>query len=298
MRTLLVALTPPQRRPVCDLLQQNGHEPCSVDDADAACEALRSGHYPLVIFDTDRLDAPPFCRRVRQLPSGRKSEILAMGSCESADRAKAIVLAGADDYCCHANDPQRVELRLAIAVSRAEQRAAHCGIATASLNRSETKYQTLVESAQEGIGITDRDENLVFVNRALADQLGYSKDELLGMNLSELSVEGEFVTFKEGTTNRLLGKSSRYETTLRTKAGQRRWFLVSATPLPAEDGTFSETLGLVTDITDRRRADEAMKQSEARLRNLLTTMPELVAIVNADMMVEYLNKTRSGAPVD
>ena len=125
-----------------------------------------------------------------------------------------------------------------------------------ALQRQETMYRTLVETALEGIGIVDTDENLAFVNQAFANLLGYKKDELLGKNLREISDKAQYDIFTEETEKRKRGKSSKYETTILTKQGRPKYVYVSAAPLWNEDGSFAGTLGVVSDLTEIKKARE------------------------------------------
>jgi PAS domain S-box-containing protein len=127
--------------------------------------------------------------------------------------------------------------------------------AEASLRESEARYRSLVETAQEGIGIVDLSENIVFVNQAFADMLGYQKKELVGLNLWTLAGEAEFAGYQQETRARRAGKSSRYETVLRHKNGEPRCFSVSASPLVDDRGDFLGTMGLLTDITEHKQAE-------------------------------------------
>ncbi|MCK4385782.1 MAG: PAS domain S-box protein, partial [candidate division Zixibacteria bacterium] len=140
-----------------------------------------------------------------------------------------------------------------------------------ALIESEKKYRTLVETAQEGIGINDPEENLTFVNQAFADMLGYEREQLLGKNLSQISDKEEFAKFRKETEKRKQGESSKYEAKLFTKKGRPKYFYVSAVPIRAEDGSFGGTLGVLTDITEIKRAREQnllLETSKALSRTL------------------------------
>jgi PAS domain S-box-containing protein len=140
-----------------------------------------------------------------------------------------------------------------------------------ALRESEEKYRTLVETAQEGIGITDPEENLTFVNQAFADMLGYKKEKLLGKNLSQISDEEEFAKFRKEAEKRKQGKSSKYETRLFTKKGKVKYFYVSAVPLRPQNRRFEGTLGVLTDITELKKAREQnllLETSKALSRTL------------------------------
>jgi PAS domain S-box-containing protein len=138
-----------------------------------------------------------------------------------------------------------------------------------ALLRSEKKYRTLVESAHEGIGLVDIEENLTLVNQAFADALGYKKEELLGLNLSRLCDVDQFAKFRRETGKRIQGESSRYDARLYTKAGEPKDFSLSAAPLYDENGSFVGTLGLLADITESKRAEKLLRTSEAQLSNAM-----------------------------
>ncbi len=131
-----------------------------------------------------------------------------------------------------------------------------------ALRKSERRYRTLVETAQEGIGIVDAEENILFVNQAYADMLGYTKDELLALNLKDIAPPSELSLFHQQTQKRLRRESSRYKTVLKTKSGETRQISISASPLFDDDGTFVGTLGLLTDVTLRERASAELAKAK------------------------------------
>ncbi|MGB3093590.1 MAG: PAS domain S-box protein [Candidatus Zixiibacteriota bacterium] len=130
------------------------------------------------------------------------------------------------------------------------------------LRESEEKYRTLVETAQEGIGITDPDENLTFVNQAFAELLGYTREELLALNLSQICDEEEFAKLRKESKKRQRGQPSRYEARLYAKTGEVKYFNVSASPLVDEKGSITATLAFLNDITERKRAEENLKKAK------------------------------------
>jgi len=130
------------------------------------------------------------------------------------------------------------------------------------LQESEKKYRTLIETAQEGIGILDPDENITFVNQAFADLLGYQKEELLSLNLSQISDKGQFAKFRKETEKRRQGESSRYEAKLYTKTGETKHFSLSVSPLFDDKGTFTGSMGLAADITVHKEAEENLRKAK------------------------------------
>ena len=159
-----------------------------------------------------------------------------------------------------------------------------------ALRKSEQKYRNLVETAQEGIGITDLNENVVFANQAFADMLGYKNEELLDINLSQISDKEVFATFREETQKRQRGESSQYEAKLFTKTGESKYFSISASPISDDKGTFLGTMGLLTDITERKQAEKFLKDTEELLRSTLESTADGILVVNEFGQVSHTNE--------
>jgi PAS domain S-box-containing protein len=135
-----------------------------------------------------------------------------------------------------------------------------------AMRQAEQRYRAVAESAVTGIGIVDPEETLTFVNSAFAEMLGYAQEELTGMSLSQLADPEEFSGYQERTKERAeQGVHSHYETTLRRKDGSVLNILVSASPLTASDGSFEGTLAVIVDITERKRAEEALRRAHEAL---------------------------------
>jgi PAS domain S-box-containing protein len=164
-------------------------------------------------------------------------------------------------------------------------------LAEKALRESESRYRSLVETAQEGLGIVDREENVVFVNQAFADMLGYKPVELVGLNLRGLAGDGEFAKYREETRRRLDGRSSCYETVLRHKSGELRYFSLSASPLVDDSGAFVGTMGLLMDIGDRKRAEEALRKESAFRRTVIERAAEGVCVCHAIEQFPYVEFT-------
>jgi PAS domain S-box-containing protein len=161
-----------------------------------------------------------------------------------------------------------------------------------ALKQSEKKYRTLVETAQEGIGISDPEENLTFVNQAFAYMLGYKKQELLGKNLSQISDEEEFTKFKKETQKRKQGKLSKYEAKLFTKKGKPKYFYVSAVPIRTKNAGFKGTLAVLTDITELKRAREQNLLLEASKALSRTLKLDQVLKIATEKMAKALKADR------
>jgi len=135
-----------------------------------------------------------------------------------------------------------------------------------ALYQSEKRYRAVAETALAGIGISDPEENMTFVNAAFAEMLGYTRDELTGMNLSQLTSTEEFDSYQDRTQEREEESvRDQYETTLRHKDGHMVSMLISASPLETSDGVYEGTVGVLVDITERKRAEKALQEAYAEV---------------------------------
>ena len=141
-----------------------------------------------------------------------------------------------------------------------------------SLRRSEDRYRAVTENAFAGITITDPDENITFANPAAVRMLGYTKDELLGINLSKLTDPNEFSRYREFTKQRKRGVENQYETHLYRKDGERISVLVSVSPLLDLQERLEGILAVAVDITDHRRAEEELRKAKEAYTERLEEM--------------------------
>ncbi|GEM_PF-3830093 len=155
---------------------------------------------------------------------------------------------------------------------------------------SEEKYRNIVETANEGIWITDKDYKTTFVNRTLAMMLGYEVRDMLGRQLYEFLEVNDIVD----TRSRLLmndgGKSSLHEFRFLKKSGEAIWTLMNVTPMFDNDGNFEGTLAMLTDVTEWKRSQDALKESENKYRTLLDTSPSSIRLIGLTGELLYVNR--------
>ena len=138
-------------------------------------------------------------------------------------------------------------------------------IAEETLRESEERYRHLVETMNEGLAMADRDYVFTFVNEKLSEMLGYSREEMVGHHLLEF-VHEEYMDFmKDQMAKRRTGETKSYEVDWRAKDGRKVYTLVSPRGFYDSEGQFTGSLGVLTDITDRKRAEEALQRAHAEL---------------------------------
>jgi sigma-B regulation protein RsbU (phosphoserine phosphatase) len=139
-------------------------------------------------------------------------------------------------------------------------------LAEESLRRSQENYRRLSKTANEGIWILDAEDNTVYTNPKLAEMLGYTTEEMVGMSfLHFMSAESQIN--EEINLKRLRqGKSRKHDIKFLRKDGRDLWAILSTSPILDDEGHFDGTLSMVTDITERIRAEDALQELLEELR--------------------------------
>ena len=142
-----------------------------------------------------------------------------------------------------------------------------------ALAESEQKYRTIVETAAEGIVIAKPEGTHIFVNNRLAQMFGYSTDELLKKSSFDLMSEEEQKRQVSQMRKGLEHEQIQYrEFEFRRKDGSILWAACNASPLFNENGKHVSNIALFSDITERKKADEALRKSEEEYSSLFSNM--------------------------
>jgi PAS domain S-box-containing protein len=132
----------------------------------------------------------------------------------------------------------------------------------AALRHSEQLYRRIVEASLEGVWIVDADGRTTFANARLAQMLGCDRDALLGRPVYDFVGEAERPAAEAAAARCRRGAAEQFDFKFRRPDGSDLWALVSTTPLTAPDGTCTGALGMLTDLTDRRRLQEQFLQAQ------------------------------------
>ncbi|HEY9286345.1 MAG TPA: PAS domain S-box protein [Pyrinomonadaceae bacterium] len=162
-----------------------------------------------------------------------------------------------------------------------------------ALRESEERYRRLFADANDIIYTTDLAGNYTSLNRAGQLLIGYSEDELRGLNFRQL-VPPEVVPVVERMLSRKLrGEETTtcYETVVRTKSGERLNLELSTQLTRDAAGRPAGIQGIARDVTSRRRAEEALRASEERYRELFENANDIVYTHDLAGNFTSLNKT-------
>lgn len=169
-------------------------------------------------------------------------------------------------------------------------------LAEMQLRESEERYRTIVQTAAEGIWQLDSDGRTTYVNRRMADLLGVPEKEIIGHFVSRFLFPEDCTDHERQRAERRRGSVGHYERRFRRTNGETVWCQVSSTPLMHKDGTYLGAFAMLTDLTNRKSAEVALEQSEAKYRALIETTGTGFVILDEegsvlDANLEYLRLT-------
>ena len=149
----------------------------------------------------------------------------------------------------------------------------HAQETSTQLSRSEERFRRLIENQGEGIGIVNDSEIFSFTNPAANQIFGIYPDTLVGRSLREFTSEHQYDILLTQTHLRQRGMKSSYELEIIRPGGEVRSLLVTATPEYNENRHVTGTFAIFRDITERKKAENALQESQARFQTIFDHSP-------------------------
>jgi PAS domain S-box-containing protein len=143
-----------------------------------------------------------------------------------------------------------------------------------ALAAREQELRLLVETIPTLVWRAGPGGDFEYVNKRVLEYIGAPLAEIIGWGWME-RIHPDDIAFKVGTWLRNLESGDHHDAVCRIRGadGGYRWFDVRGEPVRARDGSILSWYGVLIDIDDRRRAEEALRESEYKLRQIIETMP-------------------------
>jgi PAS domain S-box-containing protein len=154
--------------------------------------------------------------------------------------------------------------------------------ADTALRRSEEKFRTLAESVGEGVAAVDPDERFTFANSAACEIFGVPRGALPGRSLQEFLSDEAWEAVLRETERRRRREVGRYDLAIVRPDGATRDVIVTASPRFADSGEYAGAAAVFLDITERKRVERALHESEAKYRSLFEESKDVVYITSRD----------------
>jgi PAS domain S-box-containing protein len=269
---LIVNDEPDQLRLMHTLLNKAGYSVLTADDGREGLALAKRERPDLVISDVSmpHMNGLEFCRHLRADTELKTVPILLVSALQKdTETVVAGLRAGADDYLEIPFD----STRLIAKVSRLLERS-----------RLEASYRDLVEQASDVIFTQDPSGRLTSINLAGEKFLGRQHEEIIGNSFFALfGVIPESNGFAGVLSRSNEAREFRDQFLARSASGEDRWLDLIVSPIQKLDETIGFR-GLARDITERKRFEEALRDSEERYRLLFESTPQPIWVYNEETL--------------
>jgi len=270
---LIVNDEPDQLTLMGSLLRKAGYTVLTAEDGLDGLTLARRDHPDLVISDVTmpRMNGLALCREIRADAELKTVPILLISAHQrDTESAVAGLRAGADDYLEVPFD----SARLVAKVSRLLERS-----------RLEASYRDLVEQASDMIFTQDLSGKLTSMNLAGQKFLGLKPDEIIGNSFfAVFGIIPESNGFSGSLSEPQNATEFRHQFVARSAFGEDRWLDLIVSPIKDKLHETTGFRGLARDVTERKRFEEALRDSEERYRLLFESTPQPIWVYNEDTL--------------
>ncbi|MHA1882663.1 MAG: PAS domain S-box protein [Candidatus Thorarchaeota archaeon] len=150
--------------------------------------------------------------------------------------------------------------------------------------------RALSDTMNSGFGVIDKNNDLVYVNKAFADMLGYSCTELEGIALLRFVVKHNFTILEENIEKWTSGKPSQYELEWISESGVISSSIVSGTPLKNKDGYYIGSILIIFDISEEKKVDRTLREQGKRAQEYLDVAGVMIVALDVNGSVSLINQ--------
>ncbi|MCK4380065.1 MAG: PAS domain S-box protein, partial [Candidatus Lokiarchaeota archaeon] len=157
------------------------------------------------------------------------------------------------------------------------------------LRESEEQYRTLVETMTDGLVVIDENSCFTYLNMSFSKMIEYSYNEILNTSIFNYLDKKNQRIVEEQLIKRRDGESQPYELMWTRKDGQKIYTIMAPKPLIDAEGNYIGSFAVITNITERITAEQKLKESEERYRNLIESVPFSIALIDQQGKIIYCN---------
>jgi PAS domain S-box-containing protein len=158
-----------------------------------------------------------------------------------------------------------------------------------ALRQSEERYHVLADNVPALFSYVDADGRYQFVNKRYEEWFGVSATEIIGKHYSEVLGEATYGQIRERVDTVLSGQPVRYEEALAYRHGGTRWVTADYVPHVDDEGEVRGFFALVSDVSQRKRAEEALRESEERYRTIVENVNDALIVHDFDGEILAVN---------
>ena len=187
---------------------------------------------------------------------------------------------------------------MAVALQKLQNEVSERNHAEKSLRESETRYRLLADNVRDVIWTRDMNLRLTYISPSVKEQQGYTAEEAMVRTPEEtwtpdsLKFVGKVLTEEleiEKQEKKNLTRSRTLEVEVKCKEGSTIWTEAKMSFLRDQKGHPTGIIGVTRDISERKQAEEALRESEEKYRTVLESNPDPVVVYDIEGKVTYFN---------
>lgn len=162
-----------------------------------------------------------------------------------------------------------------------------------ALKRSEEKFRTFMETASDLMYIADGDGKLSYVNKTMFDFLGYTKEEIYGINIIDVMDKGTKEAYLGNRSGLARKGELTYEAVWKAKNTRQAYGEMKETAIYDSNGIFSGSRGVFRDISERKKIERAQRLSQIGelAANVAHEMNNLVMVISGRTELALMDDT-------
>ena len=158
-----------------------------------------------------------------------------------------------------------------------------------ALRESEERYRQLIEEINEVVFSIDQAGVVTYISPAIKSITGYSAEDIVGRPFVSFIHPDDRSLARERFENIATGDEEPFEYRITTRSGEIRWARSHSQPFFSH-GTFKGVRGMMTDVTERKRAERALVEREARYRAVVEHQTDLLSRFDPDGTLTFVNE--------
>ena len=250
-----------------------------------AIKILKSHKFDAILLDLNLPDSIGIETAFKTLEVIRDIPIIILTGLNEESLAISTVKMGVQDYLVK-------EQLNSILLVRSIQYAIERKKTEQKLKESEEKYKLLYQNAPLGYQSLDYNGNFIDVNKAWLEFFGYSRDEVVGKWFGDFVDPSFLKVFQTKFSKfRKEGKVRRVEYDMIKKDKTHAIVIFNGNVSYDLDGSLKQTHCIFQDITERKKAEQKLEESEANYRLITENANDLIAVLDDKFRLEYINET-------
>jgi PAS domain S-box-containing protein len=269
------------------ILKSAGHYVLEATDGHSCIDIIREERPDLVLLDVilPDMNGLEVCRRIKTTQGMADTYVVLISGMETSSKSQIMGLdAGADGYIVRPVSSQELLARVQALIRIKKTECA--------LRKSMERYQMLVETMNDGLGVLDENGIITFVNDKVCQMTGFSKDEIIGHPVTDFVDGKDRAMYQRHFKEHRDGILDPFELTCLKRNGEKISLIVSPKPILDDNGKFNGAFAVMTDITGRKKYEEAIKKLNEELERRVEERTGQIKAIVEELEEEIIERKR------